>query len=433
MPEVRHDSAPTSGQDGGTEPGHQRSHLFEVDLLRAITALAVVGVHVTAFTVGLNRSQGGVQAQQAVVALLHFTRENFLSITALVLVYRYAHGPFSARAFWRKRGLGVLLPYVLWSLLYSWLNRPRESLLHWCGLALRDMLTGSASFQLYFILLTLQLYLVLPVLLRFLDRLNRHPWRLLVGSFVLEVVLLFVDFSMIQSGPFARTRVAEIISGYQGRYLPLYQLYVVLGAVAALFIEQVRAFVLRHGRWMIVIAVCGVAIYLGHYFYAVRVEQQSVDLETSVFQPTMAFYAPAISLFLYWMSAVWAVRHKPEHAPSGFRFVSLLSEASFGIYLVHPLFLSPTVAHIAPALPAAWPVSMRVFLLWIAVAGASVLASVALLRIPFLRLLVGKARPARTEEEAQRPPQRATAPLSPRTRERMPHTVTMNSAAGENE
>jgi surface polysaccharide O-acyltransferase-like enzyme len=388
MDEPDRSLVPAAVQTGGTAPSGRQPRLIEVDLLRSVTALAVVGVHVTAFTVALNRSQAGVQAQDAVVALLHFTREIFLSITALVLVYRYAHRPFSASAFWRRRGLGVLLPYVVWSLLYSWLNRPHTSALRWLGLALGDLLTGSASYQLYFILLTLQLYLILPALLRLLTRVE-HPWRLLAGSFVLQLALLTVDFVAIQAGPFAATRLGALISTYQGRYLPLYQLYVVLGAVAALHIERLRAFVLQHGRWIDLAGLFGAAVYLGHYLVAVRLGQRSVDYETSVFQPAMALYATTTALFLYRVSATWAARGKPGQPP-GFRFWGLLSSASFGVYLVHPLILAPALDYLVPALPAIWPVAARVFLTWLAVAAGSVFVSVVLLHTPLLSRLVGQ-------------------------------------------
>lgn len=370
----------------------RKPHLYEADFLRSVTALAVVAVHVTSFTVGLNQSQGGIQTQDAVVTLLHFTREIFLSITALVLVYSYANRPFSVRAFWRKRSIGVLLPYVLWSLLYAALNLPHDSALSWLRGALLAILTGSASFQLYFILLSLEVYLVLPVLLRPLVRLGRHPWRLLGGSFALQIALLFVDFHFIQVGPFASTRLGVFINTYQDRFLPLYQLPIVLGVLTALYIEPLRAFVLRHRGWVVAGAVFGVAIYLGHYVVAVRLQHQRVDYESSVFQPTMALYATTLSLLLFWIGAAWVARRSPGQPPPGYRGWRLLSDASFGIYLVHPLILVPVVNHLTPALPSGWPVAARVFLTWLIVAGGSVLLAIVLLYMPVGSRLVGRSR-----------------------------------------
>ncbi len=60
------------------------------------------------------------------MSALHFTREIFIAITAFVMVYGYVNRPFRAKAFWRKRGLGVLLPYVLWSLFYEVASKPHR-------------------------------------------------------------------------------------------------------------------------------------------------------------------------------------------------------------------------------------------------------------------------------------------------------------------
>src|SRR5262249_21377956 len=53
--------------------GNQR--LYELDLLRSITALCVITTHVLFFTAPLNPSALGTQVQQAVVTSFHFARE----------------------------------------------------------------------------------------------------------------------------------------------------------------------------------------------------------------------------------------------------------------------------------------------------------------------------------------------------------------------
>ena len=100
----------TPATQAADAPRRTREHLYEIDLIRSVTAICVVGVHAVAFTVILAHTDLGVLAQNAVVSALHFTREIFLSITAFVMVYGYANRPFSFLTFWRKRGLGVLVP-----------------------------------------------------------------------------------------------------------------------------------------------------------------------------------------------------------------------------------------------------------------------------------------------------------------------------------
>src|SRR5262249_12406318 len=146
-----------------------RTHLYEIDLTRGVTALSVIGVHVGFYTLALATTGLGVQVQNAAVDLLHFTREIFLAITAFVLTYSYANRPFSAKAFWRKRGLGVVLPYVIWSVFYDLFTKPALPLGQWLLRLGGDLLLGQASWQLYYILLTLEFYLILPWFLAFIN------------------------------------------------------------------------------------------------------------------------------------------------------------------------------------------------------------------------------------------------------------------------
>ena len=51
-----------------------RPYIYELDPLRAVTALTVVAVHVLAATVGLNHTQTGLQMQNGLITSVHFTK-----------------------------------------------------------------------------------------------------------------------------------------------------------------------------------------------------------------------------------------------------------------------------------------------------------------------------------------------------------------------
>src|SRR5262249_39092693 len=151
----------------------------------------------------------------------------------------------STSAFWKKRGLGVVLPYLVWSIFYEF-AQPQSPLPagQWTLRTLGDLVTGSASFQLYYILLTIELYLVLPWFLTFIKRASQRPWLLLGCSLALQVILMVFDYRYIQVAPFNKSPLGIFINLNQPRFLPFYQFYVVLGGVAALKITQIRAFLL---------------------------------------------------------------------------------------------------------------------------------------------------------------------------------------------
>jgi len=379
----------------------RRPHVYELDPLRAITAFCVVAVHAVALTAFLNQTNAGKQIQYSLVVVLHYTREEFIFVTAFALIYVYYGKPFSVKQFWLKRSIGVLLPYCIWSALYVIYYHPGLPPLTFINTTLFDIVTGDASFQLYYILLTLQFYIIFPLFLLFIKRVAQHPWKVLTISFVLEVVVLYADYRWLQQGTLASSGFWKIFTKYQDRIILIYQFYFVLGAYIALYFQQVRAFLLRNG-WLIA---CGflatiAALWL-HYVLQLQVYQQTIAYATSVLQPAMVFFGLAVILFSFWLAARWASHKKSGTHPWGYHIWQELADASFGIYLIHVFFLIAILKRVLPAMPAAWPIPVRVFLTWFMTVASATTVTIFLLHIPILSRLVGRAQP--TAKKAVQP------------------------------
>src|SRR6266550_5361202 len=255
----------------GARGEQTRPYIYELDPLRAVTAVAVIAVHVLSGTMFLNHTAAGLLVDNGIFTSIHFTREIFMFVTALALTYVYYGKPFSMKRFWAKRSIGVLLPYCIWSIAYTWVNTSQHSPGAFAKLALFNILTGNASYQLYYILLTLQLYLVLPLFLLLLKHIKQHPWRALSISFALQVLLMYVDYRYLQQGTLASSGVWQVVAAYQERFLLTYQFYFILGGLAALSLQQERAFVLRHGKWIVGGFVLALAALWGHFLLQVDV------------------------------------------------------------------------------------------------------------------------------------------------------------------
>ncbi len=371
-------------------PGRgERTHLYELDLIRSVTALAVVGVHVSSFTLVLAHGASAQLIQNAVVNALHFTREIFLSITAFVMVYIYAGKRLSAHTFWRKRGIGVLVPYVVWTLFYDWRTKAPLAPIPFLGRALGDVISGNASFQLYYILLSLELYLILPWFLAFIAWAGKHPWRTLAISFAVQVVFLALDYHFVQTGSFAGTGFGNWVNAYQDRFLPFYQLNLVLGGLAALYMRQVQAFLRRHGVWTLAGLGLALALLEGNLLYQNAVTHEGIGYGTSVFQPAMAVYALAVAAFFFWIAVRWAQSRVPR-PPRGKGFWLQLSNASFGIYLMHAYVLDLAMWYLVPHLQGVQPEVLAVLGVWVLVAGGTAALCAILLYVPGLSRLIGR-------------------------------------------
>ncbi len=377
-----------------------RPYIYELDLMRPVTAVTVVAVHVLSGTAMLNHTQAAMQVQSGIFISVHMTREVFMFITALALTYVYFGRPFSGKQFWAKRSIGVLLPYCIWSIAYTWVNTSQHSPGAFAKLTLFNILTGNASYQLYYILLTLQLYLVLPLFLLFLKHIKQHPWRALSISFALQVLLMYADYRYLQQGTLASSGVWQVVAAYQDRFLLTYQFYFILGGLAALSLQQERAFVLRYGKWIVSGFVLALAALWAHFLLQVDVYHESLYYATSVLQPIMTFYSPAIIMLLCWLACRWASRTDQQGHPKGYRFWRILSDASFGIYLVHVFILTALLQWGVPLMPEAWPVALRVFLTWFLTAGGAAAITILLMKTPVLSYLVGRSTHGHSPKEA---------------------------------
>src|SRR5947209_121036 len=368
-----------------------RPYIYELDLMRPVTAVTVVAVHVLAFTQSLNHTTTGLQVQNGIITSVHFTRDVFMFITALALTYVYFGRPFSGKRFWAKRSIGVLVPYCIWSIAYTWVNTSQHSPVAFAKLALFNILTGTASYQLYYILLTIQLYIVLPLFLLFLKHIKQHPWRALSISFALQVFLMYADYRYLQQGTLASSGVWQVVEAFQDSFLLTYQFYFILGGLAALFLQQERAFVLRYGKWIVGGFVLALVALWVHFLLQVDVYHESLAYATSVLQPMMTFYSPVVIILLCWLACRWVSRTDRQGHPKGYRFWHTLSDASFGIYLVHVFILTALLQWVVPLMPEAWPVALRVFLTWFLTAGGAAGISILLMKTPVLSHLVGRS------------------------------------------
>ncbi len=125
-------------------------------MIRLIIMVFVVGVHTLAF--------GGGQVTMslgAVTTVFHTSRELFLLLTALVLTYNYGHRTrLKAGRFWRRRSGSCCPAYVTWSAIYYAADgRSRGA---FPSAFLHDLLNAGARYHLYFLLVSMQIYLLFP-------------------------------------------------------------------------------------------------------------------------------------------------------------------------------------------------------------------------------------------------------------------------------
>ncbi|MDA8063311.1 MAG: acyltransferase [Actinomycetota bacterium] len=316
------DRGPT-GYRGGIRAGD--GHLGAVDLVRFVTITGVVAVHCTSLTADRSSLAAG-----GVLSVLHVTRSVFLFLSAFVLTYSYQRRPRSPKAFWKHRYPLIICPYVTWSAIYVLTDGElHRGVGYVVGHYLLDLLDGGAHFQLYYMLLPLQLYLIYPSLVGWLQRHRRTHRPLLLASVAFQLSFT----AAIHYG--WRPPVLGIWLTHSGSWLPSYELYIAGGLVAALHFEEVTAWVRSHGRLLLVAVLSSIALAEVSYVCDLRYLGYSPIRASQVFQPTVVIEAVTITLAQYYLG-LWVT---DRAGVRGRQFLERTADASFGVFLAHPLLV----------------------------------------------------------------------------------------------
>jgi peptidoglycan/LPS O-acetylase OafA/YrhL len=360
----------TALQSTGTKAGKQ-ARVREIDLVRVITFGAVVAVHAVTSSVDA-LDVGG----HAALMLLHYTRSAFFVFMAIVLVRSAERSGHTGRL--RRRLTLVGVPYLAWSVIYlvvGWLQGDRAT--PWDGAA-HALLTGTAWYHLYFLLVTMQFYLLVPPFLALVRRTRAHPWALLGGSLAVALVVVgWLHYWHGGPGPLGTYRE------YAAQLLPTYEFLFVVGGVAALHLDAVLAWLARHRRAVLAGTLAG-AVALEVLYFASVAAGVRADTASDAVQPALQLWAVLLVAGLFAAGTGWTAAGAPR---SG--WVDRASDLSFGVYLVHPLLL---VLLLGPSFAAAPPAAVTAGLATVlALAGSLLVAEVAR-RTPASLPLTGRPR-----------------------------------------
>ncbi len=331
------DAAPAAAPAPAAVPApaaraRRRPHVAAFDPIRLTIMVFVVGVHTLAF--------GGGQVTLvlgAVTTVFHTSRELFFLLTALVLTYNYGHrGQVRWPRFWRRRYWLVAPAYVAWSLIYYAADGSGRG--SFPGAFWHDLLHASARYHLYFLLVTMQVYALFPVLRWVLRKTAGHHVALFVAACVYQLALTAaLQHYPVRSGPV----VGWLNAAGSGIWLESYLLYVVGGALAGWHFDQVCAFTRRYYQPVTValVAGSGVVAGVGTYLAEIYLGGATPGAASAVFQPVVVVEALAFGWALLAAGLRWSDRGAPHR-----KFFAAGSASSFGIYLAHPLVLQGLLA-----------------------------------------------------------------------------------------
>ncbi|WP_018178107.1 acyltransferase [Jongsikchunia kroppenstedtii] len=389
-------SAPQTSDHPAVRPA-ARAHMYQLDLVRVITFSCVILAHALSTTT-LDTSAGA----GAITLFLHFTRNAFFALTGFVLMFQYFHRTdFKAHQFWPRRLKPVLVPYLVWSFVYwiysLWSEGRMDILLHPSrhggfpanlGEFVERASWGMSGFQMYFLFVTMQAYLLFPALIWLVRRtVGNHLW-VLAGSALLQVLTLVAMMDWHQPA-----WLAEYSWHAYATFLP-YQFFIVAGALAAVHREAIEEWLRGRGAWIAMSWLVAGGVELVLYLRRTT-NGDPVSLASSPFQLTLFPFIALTIVALYSLGLWWSDRRVPGSFAA--RAYAYGANRSFGVFLVHVLILQFLVQFNALDLHkqgwlkahlGGWT-TVVVYLLTI---GLTLVAVEVLRRLPGSYLLTGRSR-----------------------------------------
>ena len=378
-----------------------RRRLDQVDAMRPIKQAGVISTHSVIFFAPAAASV----ASGAALLLLHVSREGFFFISACMLTYAYAEMRLTGLGhFYWRRFVSVGIPYLCWNVIYFFYLLPRAHYATWtAALGHLGYMIETGYFQLYFLLVILQFYLVFPLVLMLLRRTRGHH-GLVIGVAALLQVLLTIGMHWGLLPPLMlRWGQQDALS---------YLLYLIAGGVVAFHLEQADAWVRRHARLVMAYTVVTALGAEAIYFLAQHGVTTVLGSGSDPFQPSVIPFNVGVIACGY-LAGVALVR--PGRSRRTQALVRIGSDNSYGIYLAQMLFLVYMTEHGWTRLDTVLPWPLVCLLVVVVVFACCITLTALLARTPLAVPLTGrKQQPWSTLLPRRQPPATAeSADLDP--------------------
>ena len=310
-----------------------------VEAIRGISMMGVIGIHIGA------EYLANPSPNIHLVALFdigtRFAVPIFFFISAFGLFYGQSpSAPFSYRDFLVRRGRAVMIPYLVWSLFYL----IHDAYTYGVGFppltALPGILFfGNAKYQLYFMVILIWFYLLMP-LWRVL--LARMTLPLLTGILALQIAFDYwssfnTAFNLYVYGLPEGTLLRALLF-YRLNYWVIHYVFIfLLGGYIALHFDAFRAWMERNTMRLYALGIVSLAALLAWY-YKLLLANGYTPLEgiytAHQLSPLGIFYTIGATLALF----AFFTRLGTENILG--RAFQLLGKHSYFIYLGHPIAIT---------------------------------------------------------------------------------------------
>lgn len=162
------------------------ARIVEIDYLRGFGILAVVAIHVIYDFVNKKIFSVVLLLNIFLDTFITFAVPLFIFISGFVLFLKYKNNHYKISEFYRKRALAVFFPYIFFSIAYTFFAYKNVSL----TLIMKNICLARAYQHLWFFLILIQLYILYPYLSRLYDftRRKKQSVALIIICLITQII-----------------------------------------------------------------------------------------------------------------------------------------------------------------------------------------------------------------------------------------------------
>ncbi len=299
-----------------------------LDILRALSTVGVILIHISTpvlkMTFGQNMNYWWIG--NGMDSAVRFVIAMFLMLTGATML----HKSYRLTEFYRKRLFRVILPFLFWSAIYCvfiWLKLPHktqpsdfQSIIPW---AIHLFVNENISRHLWYVYMIIQIYLIVPFIAKFVQKLSISWLWVILTSWLLVNTALSFHFFQLPSG----NLILQKYINY-GLYLG----FLLLGfALMKIPVPSFKVRIISGFTFMTTVFVAAITTY----YLSIKAHK----LDTSCYGTLTAnTIIQAVSLFIILKDIILK-------SVILTRITNLISNYSFGIYLVHILVVNQLFDH----------------------------------------------------------------------------------------
>lgn len=292
----------------------KREKIIEMDMLRAICALAVVIIHTSGYTL-INSAEGSVSynVSLSLNQIARFSVPLFLFLSGLGLGISYKKDE-SYFKFLKKRIFKIIPPYILWGSLYLILIQKNYDYKTWGELFLKG---DKVFYHLYYIPLIMTLYIIFPILYPLFKRIEGVIISLLISL----GVTYFAHYYNVPD---------LTLDIFSKRNAIFWNVYFISGVYISKEVNNlIRRTKTHKVKIMVIVIVCVICL-IGESFIGLNTGK-SLDYSTTFIRPSVMIYSYIVMLYVF---------SKTYNKKSILvKILGEISKSSFSIYLIHPMVL----------------------------------------------------------------------------------------------